>query len=331
MTPLDEHRLLVDGAGAFVADGLGQFEVTGPDAGALINRLATVDISRLPAGRFAHALLLRDDASILERVTVYRFPDRVLLLLDASHRAQAWEYLVDRKRGNVRLRDISDDVGLIAVRGPLTLSILELAMRPVPAEPGDVINARLGEVDVFAARATRDGPEGVDLFCRVRDRDTLLELLRSLGVLPVSEAAWNLLHMEWGIAHLGTGIDDTDTPLEAALEHLVAEGKGAPFPGESAFAARRRTGAIKRLVGFRLAGSRRPPVGAIVRVGGHEVDRVRAVTWSPRVGVIGFTAVPTSASAPGTTLSIEGNGASWTAEIVERPFVSREHPWGRSP
>ena len=81
MSTLDEHRVLVEGAGAWGTDNLGQFEVTGPDAGALVNRVATADMSRLSAGRFAHALLLRDDASILERVTVYRFPDRVMLLI----------------------------------------------------------------------------------------------------------------------------------------------------------------------------------------------------------------------------------------------------------
>jgi glycine cleavage system aminomethyltransferase T len=257
-------------------------------------------------------------------VTVYRFPDRVLLLVDTARREAAWEHLVARKRGTVRLRDISTDVGLIAVRGPLAVARLEPAMRPIPSDPGEVVNARLGEVDVFAARATRDGPDGIDLFCRTRDRATLLELLRSLGIAEVGESAWQMLHMEWGIAHVGMGIDDTDTPLEAGLEHLVAEGKGAPFPGESALASRRRTGAIKKLVGFTTGGARRPPVGAVVRIGGHEVDRVRAVAWSPRVGVIGFTAVPTSAAAPGTTLSIEADGVTWTAEIAARPFVTRE-------
>jgi glycine cleavage system aminomethyltransferase T len=102
MSTLDEHQALVERAGAFAADGFGQFEVTGQDAGALVNRIATVDVSRLPAGRFAHALLLRDDATILERVTVYRFPDRVLLLVDTGGREAAWEHLVARDRATAR-------------------------------------------------------------------------------------------------------------------------------------------------------------------------------------------------------------------------------------
>ncbi len=328
MTSLDEHRRLVDTAGAFVTEGWGQFELAGADAGALVNRIATVDLSQLPPARFAQGLLLRDDASILSLVTVYRFPDRVLLVVPAAQRGEAWQHLVDRKHGTVRLRDISDDVGLVVVRGPDAVNRLAIGMRPGPGDPGHVVNARLGGIDLFVARAPADGPDGVDLFCRGHDRVALMELLRSLAVLAVAEGPWQLLQMEWGMADVGHGIDPGDTPVEAALEHLVAEGKGAPFPGEGALAARRRTGALKRLVGFRVGGSRRPQVGAVVRVGGHAVDRVRAVTWSPRVGVIGLAAVPTSALASGTMLSIEADDTAWPAEIVDRPFVSRLEPWG---
>ncbi|MEO5824535.1 MAG: glycine cleavage T C-terminal barrel domain-containing protein [Gemmatimonadales bacterium] len=328
MTSLDEHRRLVDTAGALVMEGWGQFELAGADAGALVNRIATVDVSQLPPGRFAHGLLLRDDASILSLVAVYRFPDRVLLVVPPGQRVEAWQHLVDRKHGTVRLRDISDDVGLVIVRGPDAVNRLAIGMRPGPGDPGQVLTARLGGIDLFVARAPADGPDGVDIFCRVHDRVALMELLRSLAVLAVTEGPWQLLQMEWGMADVGHGIDAADTPIEAALEHLVAEGKGAPFPGEGALGARRRTGALKRLVGFRVAGARRPQVGAVVRVGGHAVDRVRAVSWSPRVGVIGLTAVPTSALAPGAMLSIEADGTAWPAEIVDRPFVSRAHPWG---
>jgi len=329
MTLLDDHRVLIDGAGVWEAQDLGHFEVTGPDAGAFVNRIVTIDMSKVPPGRFAHALLLRDDGSILERVTVYRFADRVMLLVDTMNREVVWQHIVALKQGNVRLRDITNDVGLVAVRGPASLERVAIMLSPMPANPGDVINARLNTVGVFAARATSDGPEGVDLFCRVADRLTLCETLRNVGILPVGTGAWELLHTEWGIPHVGSGIDPTDTPVEAGLEHLVATDKGSSFPGEKAFKSRVRTGAIKQLIGFHVDGSRRPPIDALVRVGGFEVDRVRAVTWSPRIGVIGFTAVPTSATAPGTALSIESDGSYWHGEVRARPFVSRDTPWGK--
>ena len=319
----EEHRVLVSGAGSYVADGLGQFEVTGVDAHAYINRVATLDVSLLPPGRFAHALILRDDAGILDRVTVYRFPDRIMLLVDAQFREAAWEYIVARKRGNVRLRDISDDVGLITVRGPAAAARLGPLMSPLPSDPGDLVTARFAGVDVFAGRATLDGPDGIDLFCRRRDRDSLEGGLKHAGVYAVIREAWELLRLEWGVARVGIEIDSDDTPVEAGLEQLVAEGKGAPFPGETALASRRRTGAIRRLVGFRVHGDEVPPVGARVSVSGLLIDRIRSVGRSPRVGIIGMTALPTSAGAPGTPLRFEAGAQSWLGEVVRRPFVTR--------
>ena len=320
---LAQYRALTGGAGSWTAPGLGQYEVTGADAHAWLHRLTTADISLLPPGRFVHTLLLGDDASIISRVTIYRFPDQLMLLVDAAQREAVWEHLVARKRGNVRLRDISDTVCVITVRGPAAATRLSRLLEPMPAEGGDVIPARLAGVDLFAARATLDGPEGFDFYCRVRDRASLESALAGAAVVPVDEAAWQLFRAEWGVARVGLEIDPDDTPVEAGLEGLVAEGKGAPFPGETALGSRRRTGAIKRLVGFTVRGHDRPPIGADVRVGGHLVDRVRSVVDSPRVGIIGMTALPTSADAVGTPLRIEADGKSWTAEVARRPFVSR--------
>ncbi len=320
---LTQYRALTGGVGSWTAPGMGQYEVTGADAHAWLHRLTTADITLLPPGRFVHTLLLRDDATILGRVTIYRFPDQLMLLVDAAQREAVWEHLVARKRGNVRLRDISDDVCVITVRGPASATRLARLLEPMPAEGGDVIPARLAGVDLFTAQATLDGPEGFDFYCRQRDRASLESALRSASVVTVEEPAWQLARAEWGVARVGIEIDAEDTPVEAGLEALVAEGKGAPFPGETALASRRRTGAMKRLAGFTLRGTALPPLGATVRVAGHVVDRVRSVIASPRVGIIGMTALPTSAEASGTPLVFESGGRSWSGEVARRPFVTR--------
>ena len=292
-------------------------------AHAFVNRIATADLSVLPPGRFVHSLLLRDDASILDRVTIYRFPERVMLLVDAAQRAAAWEHIVARKRGNLRLRDISADMGVLVVRGPASVARLAPLISPLPDEPGDVVTARLAGIDVFAARATLDGPDGVDLYCRARDLASLQNALLTAGVIPVTDDDWRISRLEWGVATVGIEIDPGDTPVEAGLEHLVAEGKGAPFPGETALAARRHTGAIKRLVGLHVAGDDMPPLAARVTVAGVMIDRIRSIARSPRVGIIGMTAVPTTADVPGTRLTMMSGERIWSATVVRRPFVTR--------
>jgi aminomethyltransferase len=319
----DGYRALTSSAASWSPRSIGQFEVAGADGHAYVNRIATADLSLLEPGHFVHSLLLRDDATILDRVTIYQFPERVMLLVDAPQREAVWDHIVSRKRGNVRLRDISDDMALVTVRGPASLVRLAPLLAPLPAEPGAIVNGRLAGIDVFAARATIDGPEGIDLYCRARDSASLQRTLLNGGVIVATDDDWRLFALEWGVASVGGEIDTGDTPVEAGLERLVAEGKGAPFPGETALAARRRTGALKRLVGFHLMGDPAPPAAARVSVAGVMVDRVRSIGRSPRVGIIGTAAVPTSADALGTSLVIHAGDRTWTATVVHRPFVTR--------
>jgi len=50
---------------------------------------------------------------------VYRFDDRLMLVVNAANIAADWAHIVAQKRGaNVRLRDISDATALLAVQGP---------------------------------------------------------------------------------------------------------------------------------------------------------------------------------------------------------------------
>ena len=318
------YHAIVTTAGAYFTDGLGQIEVTGPDAHAFLNRVVTADIGALGAGSFVHSLLLRDDASILDRVTIYRFPERLMLVVDSNRREAAWSHIVARKRGNVRLRDISGDMAAAAVRGPLTIARMEPALSVIPAQAGTVTTARFAGIDVFAARVTADGPEGLDLYCRARDRGALQSALFRIGVRTVTDEDWRIHRLEWGIATVGVEIDSDDTPVEAGLERLVAEGKGAPFPGETALAARRSAGAIKRLTGFHVAGQELPPAAARVSVAGVMVDRVRNVALSPRLGVIGMAAVPTTATTPGTALMLMSGHRTWQAMVMRTPFVTRD-------
>lgn len=318
------YDALTTAAGAWTSTALGQFEVSGADAHAFVNRVTTVDISAVPPGRFADALLLRDDASILGRVTVYRFADLVMLLVPGHVRKAAWDYIVKRKRGTVRLRDISDDVAVVSVRGPAAAGRLATLLEPVPEEANDLVRARLAGVDVFAARAGRHGPDGIDLYCRSRDLDALRSAIMRLAIPFVDDATWQLVRLEWGIARVGVEITEGDTPVEAGLEQLVAQGKGAPFPGEQALDARRRSGPLKRLVGFTVPGHTAPPVGAEVRVNGRTVDRVRSVGVSPRAGVIGMTAVPAGSHHAGVALEIVADGRTWEAKVAQLPFVARE-------
>jgi len=114
-----EHQAVRTDLGVFDVSHMGEFEVTGVDRNAFVNRVTCNDISILAPGGVQYSAILNDEGTFVDDCTVYRFEDKIMIVVNAANRAKAWEHIVDQKKGtNVRLRDISDDIGLLAVQGP---------------------------------------------------------------------------------------------------------------------------------------------------------------------------------------------------------------------
>ena len=132
---LAEHHAVRTGAGVFDVSHMGEFEITGPDRNAFVNRVTCNDVSTLVAGGVQYSAILTPEGTFVDDCTVYRFEDKLMIVVNASNTAKAWEHIVEQKGGiNVRLKDISSEVGLLSVQGPdaegilqpLTLSLIHI-------------------------------------------------------------------------------------------------------------------------------------------------------------------------------------------------------------
>jgi aminomethyltransferase len=324
---LAEHHAVRTGAGIFDVSHMGEFEVTGPDRNAFVNRITCNDVGALAPGGVQYSALLTREGTFVDDCTVYRFDDKLMIVVNASNRARAWEHIVDQKGGiNVRLKDISDEVGLIALQGPKAEELL----RPLTDTPLSTIayyHFAVGKVagaECFISRTGYTGEDGFELYCRDRDTVVLWEALTRAGAQPIGLGARDSLRLEMGYALYGNEIDDTITPLEAGLGWIVKLDKGAGFTGEAALKSQRLRGVTRRLVGFQLQGRGFPRHGYPVHHEGREVDIVRSGTMSPSLGVgIGTTYLPAAAAKPGTRFEVECRGERFSAEVVKLPFYRK--------
>src|SRR5687768_14285346 len=121
---LAEHHAVRNDAGIFDVSHMGEFEITGPDRNAFVNRVTCNDVAALETGQVQYSAMLTPEGTFVDDCTVYRFDDKLMIVVNASNTARAWEHIVDHKGGiNVRLKDISSDVGLLAVQGPKAESL----------------------------------------------------------------------------------------------------------------------------------------------------------------------------------------------------------------
>ena len=321
-----EHQAVRTSAGIFDVSHMGEFEVTGPDRNAFVNRVTCNDVGALESGQVQYSAILTKEGTFVDDCTVYRFDDKIMIVVNASNREKAWEHIVDLKAGaNVRLRDISDEIGLLAVQGPraeaMVQPLTELRLRDIGYY--HFTSGRVAGVDCFISRTGYTGEDGFELYCRATDTEKLWTALTAEGAVPIGLGARDSLRLEMAYALYGNEIDDTITPLEAGLAWIVKLDKGAPFTGADALRAQKERGVTRRLVGFRTEGKTFPRHGYPVYLDGRQVDIVRSGTVSPSLGYgIGTTYLPAGSTKPGTKFEIEIRGQKVPAEVVSRPFYT---------
>jgi aminomethyltransferase len=319
-----EHQAVRSGVGVFDVSHMGEFEVTGPDRNAFVNRITTNDVAALAPGEVQYSVLLTDQGTIIDDCTVYRYDDKIMLVVNASNRERDWKHVVAHKGGaNIRLRDISDDIGLLALQGPKA----QAAMQPLTRIPLETLgyyqhtSGEIAGVGCFVSRTGYTGEDGFEIYCRDRDTVQLWTALLGAGAQPIGLGARDSLRLEMAYALYGNDIDESITPLEAGLGWIVKLDKGSPFVGADALRRQKERGVTRRLVGFRLLEKAFPRHGYPVWYEDRQVDLVRSGTVSPSLGEpIGTTYLPPEATKPGTRFEVEVRGRRIPAEVVARPF-----------
>src|SRR2546426_5910513 len=322
-----EHRAVREGAGIFDVSHMGEFEVTGPDRNAFVQKVTCNDVGALRPGQAQYSALLTEQGTFVDDCLVYRFEDKLMVVVNAANIEKDGDHIVAEKGGaNVRLRNISDEVALLAVQGPkaeqLVGSLTAVGVAMIPYY--HFTEGKVAGVECFISRTGYTGEDGFELYCRAEDLETLWHAVVGSGrAEPCGLGARDTLRLEAAYPLYGNDIDDSVTPFEAGLGWVVKLDKGADFLGLAALKAQKLAGIKRRLAGFRVLEPRvvaRP--GHEVYVDGHKVDVVRSGTVTPTANyALGLAYLPPAQAAPGTRFEIDVRGRRAAAEIVKLPFV----------
>jgi aminomethyltransferase len=250
-----------------------------------------------------------------------------MLVVNAANVARVWAHAVEQKGGaNIRLRDVSDEVALLALQGPGAETLLA-ALTAIDVRGLRYYHFAEGTVagvDCFVSRTGYTGEDGFELYCRADHAESLWHAVAGPGrAEPCGLGARDTLRLEAGFPLYGFEIDDAVTPYEARLGFIVKLEKGAAFIGQEALKRQKLAGVSRRLVGFRITEPKaiaRP--GYPVLLDGRPADTVRSGTVTPTVGAaIGTTYLPVAAAAPGHAFTVDVRGRQVGAEVVPLPFV----------
>jgi aminomethyltransferase len=321
-----EHKAVREKAGLFDVSHMGEFIVRGPQAVDFVNYVTTNDVAALKPGQAHYSTILRENGTIVDDCLVYRADDRVLMVVNGSNIDKDFA-LISRflsKFPEAKLEDISDQIALLALQGPDAARILQQhtetdlsQIKYYEHQQGTVA----GVERVYISRTGYTGEDGFELYFPAQHAEKMWKALTASGeVTPAGLGARDSLRLEMGMALYGNDLDDTTTPLEAALSWLVKMKKG-DFVGRDALVKQKESGLKRKLVGFTTSERSFPRHGYPVFVDGKPSGEVKSGTMSPTLGIpIGTAYVPPESAAEGSQLEIEIRGKRIPATVQKMPF-----------
>jgi len=324
-----EHRAVREAAGLFDVSHMGEFELRGPDALALIQRLTVNDASKLAVGQAQYSAMCRPSGGVIDDLIVYRFADRWMLVVNASNRVKDWEWVVRQSEGmDLEIEDRSDAVALIALQGPRARAILA----PLADVDLDAIGyyrfaeGRVAGADALIAGTGYTGEDGFELFFAADDAEAawraMLDAGAGQGLIAAGLGARDSLRLEMGYALYGNDLDEEHTPIESGLGWITKLDKG-DFIARDVLAGQRERGVEQKLVALTLTERGFPRPGYEVLEGDRPVGVVTSGTVSPSLGIgIAMAWVPARLAGVGTELVISLRGKPASARVVKAPFYT---------
>ncbi len=319
-----EHKAVREGVGMFDVSHMGEFWVTGDRAVDFVNHVTTNNVAALVVGQAHYTTILNERGTIEDDALVYRFADRIMMVVNASNAAKDFAHIAAHAgRFGVTLRDASDEMSLLAIQGPKAEAVLQTLTK---TDLKTIAHSHFAEGELaghpaIISRTGYTGEDGFELYIQNEVAAPIWTAVMATGqVTPAGLGARDTLRLEMGMALYGNDIDDTVTPLEANLAWLVKLPKG-DFVGRSVLVAQKEKGVPKKLVGFTMGERNFPRHGYPVFHDGAPSGVVCSGTMSPTLGIpIGTCYLPAAAAKEGTAFEVEIRGKRVPATVVKPPF-----------
>jgi aminomethyltransferase len=341
---IKEHLHTRAAAGLFDVSHMGQIALyprSGQvdDAARALELLVPGDMLGLSVGRQRYTLFTNSAGGVLDDLMVSNQGDHLRLVVNAARKEFDEGHLRAHLSDVCRIEPLYSRA-LVALQGPKAEEVLAPLASEVRAMAFlDTRTVKLEGETCLISRSGYTGEDGFEISIPGQAAAAFCEaLLRHDDVTLVGLGARDSLRLEAGLCLYGSDLNETVTPVEAALEWTIARARRAGgvregyFPGAATVLRELINGAPRRRVGLRPEG-RAPvrrgtplfhaasdgvPVG-IVTSGGFAVSLNAPAA-------MGY--VPSTASEPGTQFFGEVRGKRLPLSVTPLPFLPAHYRHG---
>ncbi|WP_221623854.1 MULTISPECIES: DUF1989 domain-containing protein [unclassified Burkholderia] len=317
---IDEYYGCRERAAIVDLSALRKFDVTGPDAEALLQYCLTRDVRRLAVGQVVYSAMCHPHGGMLDDGTLMRLGPDTFRWICGDDFAGVWlREQANRLGMKAWVKSSSDQIHNVALQGPRSREILRALIRTPATQPSldslgwfRFLIGRLGGDDgcpVIVSRTGYTGELGYEVWCHPRDAQAVWDAIWAAGqphgLVPLGLDALDLLRIEAGLVFAGYEFTDETDPFEAGIGFSVPLAtKTDDFVGRDAL-LRRSAHPHRRLVGLELAGNEPARHGDCVHNGRAQVGVVTSGMRSPILGrSIALARIDVHHTEPGNVLHV---------------------------
>ncbi len=335
-SPQEECLAVRQRVGIIDVTTLGKLEVTGRDAGVLLDRVYTHHFSNLRVGRIRYGLLCADNSTIMDDGTVTKLAeDRYFVTTTTGNVDLIEEWFKWWQAGTgscAHITNVTSAYAAVNVAGPRardTLSKLtdvdlsEQSFRYMRSAQGDVAGVpamllRIGFVGETGWEIHVPAEYGQHIW------ETIMEAGKEFGIAPFGLEAQRILRLEKKHVIVGQDTDADSNPLDSGMDWVVRFDK-EDFIGREGLKLASERIPRNKLVGFIMQDGQVPEDGVPVVSGYKPIGKVTSARLSPTMNKgFGLAWVPAELAQDGTQISVLVNGEPRPAQVTLQPFYDPE-------
>ena len=321
------------GVGLMDSSSFGKFELSGPEAGAFLDRLSVGRPSTIKPGAIRYNILCDELGAILDDGVVARLDEQSFLLTASSGHAdyvlrwlEQWhqcEWPMD-----LTIRDVSAYWAVLTLAGPRARAVLERAdcdidLSPAAFPHNAIRCGRLAGQEVRIQRVSFTGEPSYEVAIAADYAESLAQWLMECGadqgLIPFGLEALDILRLEKGFIYPGSDTDSRTQPGDIGWGRGIAR-KQEDFVGKrSILHAGSDEAERAELVGLqRPAGDECLPVGAHVIGGAPHPSQgiVTSSAFSPTLDQpLALALLRNGRQRMGEQVTVWSEGQEWQAVV----------------
>jgi aminomethyltransferase len=180
----------------------------------------------MPDKKARYSMILNENGGIKDDIIVYKLLNEYMIVVNAGNLEKDFNWLNKHKCEKVEIKNISDDVCLIAIQGPKSVELLQAISVTdfVNMKYFTVSDIKLRDIDANFCRIARTGYTGEDGFEVFISKSALRQLWEKLILLsakPCGLGCRDTLRLEACMPLHGHEIDENINPIEAGFQRTI--------------------------------------------------------------------------------------------------------------